>query len=177
MLKSTIPPTKGILFETNLEPATAAIDKLRKEKGFGEGEIKGFHGGINKVAVGYPYSENLIEKIQNEKEQGIPYQIKNMMDNYDFHFVTLYCSFLPDSRNKFSWARFGVDLSAEPKSNASLGNKPPIAYDMFPNEVLTEKKYKKEISFSPEVKFKLLNLVEAGITYEAKESNEFVSVH
>ena len=45
---------------------------------------------------------------------------------------------------------------------------------MFPNEVLTEKKYKKEISFSPELKFKLLNIVEAGITYEAKESTEFV---
>ena len=97
-----------------------------------------------------------------------------MMDKYDFHYVTLYCSFLPDRRNKFSWARFGVDLSAERKSNASLGNKPPIAYDMFPNEVLTEKKYKKDISFSPELKFKLLNIVEAGITYEAKESSEFV---
>jgi len=145
MLKSTIPPTKGILFETNLEPATAAIDKLRKEKGFGEGEIKGFHDGINKVAVGYPYSENLIEKIQSEKGYEIPYQIKNMMNNYDFHFVTLYCSFLPDSRNKFSWARFGVDLSAEPKSNASssnasLVNKPPIAHDMFPDEVIVAPK-------------------------------------
>jgi hypothetical protein len=94
MLKSTIPPSKGILFETNLEPATAAMDTLRNDKRFGQGEIKGFHGGINKVAVGYPNSENLIEKIQNEKEEGIPYRIKNMMDKYDFHYVTLYCSFL-----------------------------------------------------------------------------------
>jgi hypothetical protein len=70
MLKSTIPPAKGTIFETNFEPAAAAIDNLRKEKGFGEGEINGFHG-INKVAVGYPYSEKLIEKIQNEKEEQI----------------------------------------------------------------------------------------------------------
>lgn len=95
---------------------------LQMEKGSGEGEIKGFHGRMNKVA--YPYSENLIGKIQNEKEEQKSYQIKGMMNNCDFHFVALYCSFLPESRKKFSWARFGVDLSAEPKSNASLVNTP-----------------------------------------------------
>lgn len=58
MLKSTIPASEGTLFETTLEPASAVIDMLRTEKGFeGESEMKGFHGGINKVTVGYPYSE------------------------------------------------------------------------------------------------------------------------
>lgn len=65
MLKSIMPRAKGILFETTLDPATATIDKLRMEKGFeGEAEIKGFHRGINKVAIGYPYSENLIAKFR-----------------------------------------------------------------------------------------------------------------
>src|SRR6476619_3912280 len=170
MMKLSIPETKGILFETTLEPA---ISSPKMKKSYGEGEIKGFHGGTNKVSVGYPYFENIETKFQDEQKE-LPNQIKNMMNNSDIHFVSLYCSFLPDTRNKFSWARFGVDLFAEPKSTDILPNRAPIAYDMFPDQIIVERKCKRETSFSAELKLKLLDMVEPDTKYEIKNSSEYV---
>jgi len=100
MLKSIMPRAKGILFETTLDPATATIDKLRMERVWRRSWNKGFSSRHKQSAIGYPYSENLIAKIQNENaEEEILHQIKAMMNNYDFHFVTLYCSFLPGQNN------------------------------------------------------------------------------
>jgi hypothetical protein len=155
MLKLPIPQLGDeTLFEAILEPTASAVDKLVKRGDMGEGEINTVFGRENKVAVGVPYYENLISRLIEEKEE-IPHEIKQMSDIYDFHFVSLSCSFLPDTECRFIWARFGVKLSASARSEDSreLVKEKPIAYDMFPDEVLSEIKYRREVNFGPELKF------------------------
>lgn len=155
MLKLPIPQLGDeTLFEAALEPTASAVDKLAKSGDMGEGEINTVLGKKNKVAVGMPYYENLISRLIEEKEE-IPHEIKQMSDNYDFHFISLSCSFLPDTECRFIWARFGVELSARTKDSGEPLDEKPIAYDIFPDEVLTEIKYKREINFGPELKFNL----------------------
>lgn len=172
MLKLSIPQVGAeTLFETTLEPTASAVDKLVKRKDMGEGEINTVLGKKNKVAVGMPYYENLISRLVEENEE-IPREIKQMIDDYDFHFVSLSCSFLPDNECRFVWARFGVELSARSKTGELLVEK-PIAYDMFPDEVLSEIRYKREVNFGPELKFNL-GVINAGTGHEVLKSEEFV---
>lgn len=153
MLKLHIPQLGDeTLFEATLEPTATALDKLMQTKDMGEGEINTFRGKKNKVAIGVPYYENLISRLVDENE-AIPHEIKLMSDHYDFHFVVLSCSFLPDKDCRFVWARFGVELSARSKSGEP--REKPIAYDMFPEELLSEMKYMREVNFTPELKIKL----------------------
>lgn len=170
MLKLSIAKSKDVLFEAILEPNVSKVNKLLKDTG--ESEINTVLCKENKVAVGIPYYENLISRLIEMKKE-IPHEIRKMLDNYDFHFVSLSCSFLPDSNCKFVWARFGVELSAKSRSGEPLLEK-PIAYDMFPIEILSELKYKGEVYFGPELKLKLLDVVDTGIKYEVSESNEFI---
>ena len=153
MLKLTIPLSGDeTLFEATLEPTTPAVDKLVKRKDIGEGEIITVQGKENKVAVGEAYYENLISRhIAEDKE--ISHEIKQMLPNYDFHFVSLSCSFLPDPDCRFVWARFGVELSARSKSGERLEEK-PIAWSIFPDELLSEVKYMREVVLSPELTLK-----------------------
>lgn len=141
-----------ILFEAVLEPADPAV-KFAKGKGIGEDKIIEIRGKKNRVAVGVPYYENLISRFAEEGEE-LSREIKKMSDDYDFHFVSLSCSFLPDPECKFSWARFGVELRAKSKTG-TLCKERPIAYDMFPEEILSQIRCKREISFSPELKFSI----------------------
>ena len=148
---SLLPPSDEILFKAVLEPTKSALKKLETKRGVGEGEITTFRGKVNKVAVGVPYCENLISWL-TEKAIGLPHEIKKLMDDYDFYFVSLSCSFLPDNDCTFVWARFGIVLSAHSESGEP---KKSIAYDMFPDEVLTEVKYRRKVSFSPGLKVSL----------------------
>lgn len=162
MFKLTIPEVGDKkLFEAALEPVSSTVDKLSAIRDIGEGEINTAFGKKNKIAVGEPYYENLVSRL-NEKRQEIPHEIKKMMDNYDFHFVSLSCSFLPDHGCKFKWAKFGIDLTAIAKDSGALLEEKPIAYDMFPDEVLSEIAYKRVSNFGPELKFNL-GVVNAGI--------------
>ena len=142
-----------ILFEASFEPTTSAVDKLTKQKDIGEGEITTLRGKKNRVAIGVPYFENLISRLVDEGYE-IPHEIRHMSAVSDFHFVSLSCSFLPDKDCRFLWARFGVELRAESISRDRLEEK-PIAYDMFPSEVTSEVKYKRETIFAPELKFNI----------------------
>ncbi len=153
MLKLSIPQTSDkTLFEATLEPLDHTIEKLSKSMDMGEGEINAIFGRKNKVAVGVPYYENLVSRLVEEKQE-IPHEIRQMMDDHDFHFVSLSCSFRPDNRCRFIWARFGVELNAVSKESGELLEERPIAYDMFPDEVLSETKCKKDTNFSPKLKF------------------------
>jgi hypothetical protein len=171
MLQSTIPESSEVLFETTLEPPSPAVDKLREESSADEGEITTLRGKKNKVAVGLPYYENLTSRLQNLDEE-IPYEIKKLTSDFDFHYVRLTCSFLPDNDCKFEWARFGVDLNL--KRRGSVQTK-PISWDISPTEVLDTIKCKREISFTPELKFKIIqDVVEAGLKGGINESKEYV---
>ncbi len=172
MFKISIPQLEDkVLFTASLEPATLVIDKLAKRKDMGEGEIKAVLGKKNKVAIGMPYYENLISRLIEEKEK-IPYEIKQMMADYDFHYISLACSFLPDTDCRFQWARFGVELSAISKSGEKIQDK-PIAYDMFPQEVSSEIKCRKEVNFKPELKLSL-DIMDTDMKYASSESHDFI---
>ena len=154
MLKLPIPQLGDeTLFEATLEPTASAVDKLVERKDMDELEINTFRGKKNKVAVGVPYYENLISRY-NTEDQEISHEIKQMLPNYDFHFVSLNCTLLPDPDCRFSWVRFGVELSARSRSDELLEEK-PIAWDMFPDEVSSEITCMNETNFSPELKLKL----------------------
>jgi hypothetical protein len=73
-----------------------------------------------------------------------------MADRYDFHYVRLSCTFVPDKDCRFDWARFGIELKSE--NPAELVNEKPIAYDLFPREILSEIKCKREVGFTTELK-------------------------
>ena len=152
MLKLPIPQLGDeTLFEATLEPTASAVDKMIKSEDMGEGEIIEVRGKTNKVAVGARYYENLISRFSEQKEE-IPHEIKEMMADYDFHFVNLSCSFLPDRDCGFVWVRFGVELSARSKSGEPQEEK-PIVWDMIPDEVNSEIKYKRESIITPKLKF------------------------
>ena len=157
------------LFDVILEPTAPVIGKLVKE--VGEGEITTVLGKRNKVAVGVPYYENFISRLVEEKE-AIPREIEKMSENYDFHFVSLSCSFLPDNNCRFVWARFGVELSARSTSGKALDEK-PIAYYMFPDEVLSAVRYKRVVNLESGLKLNL-DAVNAGIESGSGESSDFV---
>jgi hypothetical protein len=144
-------PSDDVLFEAVLEPTSSAVDRLAKQKDIGEGEITTFRGKKNKVAIGVPFFENLISRLAEEGYE-VPREIRQMSEVSDFHYVSLSCSFLPDHDCRFLWARFGVELTAESTSE-KLHEEIPIAYDMFPSEVTSEVKYKREAIFNPELKF------------------------
>ena len=153
MLEFTLPPIHDkILFEAELEPTRAALTKLEMRKEVGEGELTMFRGKVNRVTVGEPYSENLISRYR-EQDIEIPHEIRKMMDRYDFHFVSLSCSFLPDTDCRFVWARFGIELSAQSESGELQER--PIAHDMAPDQVLTEMKCRRKVSFNPGLKLSL----------------------
>jgi hypothetical protein len=159
MLEFALPPPRDeILFEAILEPTAAALKKLEKREAIGEGVLATFRGKENRVAVGVPYYENLISRY-TEQAIKIPHEIRKQMDEYDFHFVSLSCSFLPDTGCKFLWARFGIELSAQSESGELLEQ--PTAFDMFPEEVLTVLKYRRVLSVSPGLKLNL-GIVNAG---------------
>jgi len=169
MLEFTLPPLSGeILFEAVLEPTVATIEKLEMKKGMGEGEITTFLGKVNKVAVGVPYCENLISRYIEQAVE-VPHEIKKMMDEYDFHFISLSCSFLPDTDCKFVWARFGIELSAQSESEELQGK--PIAFDMFPDEILTKMKYRRKVSFTPGLKLSL-GVIDADVPIDIKTEKE-----
>ena len=48
-----------------------------------------------------------------------------------------------------------MEINAFPKEDGGLLKERPIAYDMFPDEVLSKTIYKKDISFYPKIKLDL----------------------
>jgi hypothetical protein len=167
-----IPAQPQVHFEAVLEPATPAVDKLRREAGVGEGEINIFRGKKNKLAISVYEYGNLIDRMEHDKEE-ISYDIKKEKDRYDFHYAVLTCSFLPDNDCRFDWGRFGVELSARSITGEPLATEPTALY-LFPKEVNSEIKYKREVKTTPELKLSLFDVVEAGVGAQISSSKEFV---
>ena len=170
MLKLHIPESgEERLFEATFEPVTPSTEKLARDTGLGEGEITTIQGKTNKIVVGLPYYENLISRLVTQKEE-IPHEIKEMMDDYDFHYVSLSCSFLPDPDCRFVWARFGIELNAVLESGRKVVER-PIAFDMAPSEILSETKYMREVNINPEGKLSLsaVNLDMRGMSIKTQK--------
>jgi hypothetical protein len=126
-----------VLFQTTLEPTIPGFNKLSKEIDTGEGQVGSVEGKTARVSVGEPYFENLVLRLSALKEE-VPHEINMMLMDFDFHFASLSCSFLPDPGCRIVWARFGVELSAVSDSGEPISKK-PIAYDVTrapPNTML-----------------------------------------
>ena len=167
MVKLTIPQPKGLLFEITLEPSASTVDK--STRGVGKPEIHVLRGKENKIAIGEPDYENITSNIQSDRDTS--QNIKELTNYYDFHTVYLYPSFLPDSGCEFVWARFGIELNAKTTSGEMIEK--PIAWDMKPNEVLSEIRYRRDIKTTPGVKLSM-PLVEAGISHQVSEARQFI---
>ena len=102
-------------------------------------------------SYGNTYCENLI-CWWTEKAIELPHEIKKLKNDYDFYFVSLSCSFLPDTDCRFVWVRFGIKLSAHSESREQEN---PIAHDMVPDEVLTEMKHRRNVIINPGLKVSL----------------------
>jgi hypothetical protein len=158
------------LFEATLEPTVPVLAKLAREIDVGESEIE-VAGKKARVAVGVPYYENLVSKLSAEKAE-LPHEISVMLGDYDFHFASLSCSFQPDPDCRLVWARFGVELNAVSGSGEHLGEK-PIAYDVKPEEVLSEFKCAREVDLGADVKVNL-GPASAGVDLSRAKKTEFV---
>ena len=160
-----IPETSEVLFEATLE--TEQNDNgLTKGDDTSEGFIKPFLSRQNKVAIGLPFYENLMLKIK-DKEM-LSHEIKQKIETHDFHFLSLSCSFLPDSECQFTWARFEVELSASPSSEK------PIVWDIYPAEVITEIKQTTGIAVNPDFSFKLYNTEASAKLFTINNQREFI---
>jgi hypothetical protein len=167
VLKLGIPESEGTLFETILEPSAPEVERLRSDEGVDEGQINLLRNKINKLAVGRPYFRNLISEYRDENQE-LSHEIKDMINNYDFHYIRLSCTFIPDNDCRFDWARFGVELSSESKSQEPLSIK-PIAHDLSPHEVFSEIHYRKESEITADLKLKFVDVGIGGKTGETKE--------
>lgn len=188
MYEITIPKSRKLLFETFLEPAADTTIKL-KAMGATEGMIEAFKGKENRVTIGQPYFELLIPRMQTKGEE-ISYEIKRPADKNDFHYVSTSCTLVPDRDCKIEWAKFGIDLyaigpSSESTmtafpSDASLDSSlspsstpPPLVYNLFPKEVLSEIKVKSKHSITAGLKIKVIP-VEVGIGGSADSEQEYI---
>ena len=172
MIKFEVPEKNDeILFKEVLQPSDVSSCYLIKglDSNSYETALKLAFGRQNRVVVGKPFCQNLITRIL-EHGLEIPSDVKKMLMDFDFYFMSLSCSFLPDNRCKFTWARFEVELDAIDKKNGSILNNKPLVIDMFPDEVLNEVKFTKEISLKPNFKFDISSInAEIGKTTANKQ--------
>jgi hypothetical protein len=142
-----------VLFEATLEPNAFETKILSKDLGLSEAQIGDATGKQVKVAVGEPFYQNLTSEFKEKKEE-IPNDVSSQLDDFDFHFVSLSCSFRPDPDCRINWARFGVELSATSKSGEPT-EKRPIAWYILPKEILSQTIYQREAHFAPGIGFTL----------------------
>jgi hypothetical protein len=82
----------------------------------------------------------------------LPRLMRTMLNQFDFHLVFLSCSFRPrNDESCIKWARFRVTLL--PDSAAGVQ---PIAFDLYPRQVVQEVKRQIKVTFSPLLKFQEL---------------------
>jgi hypothetical protein len=91
MASIPIEPSHKVM-TVDVVPPNVPSDKMTKDIFTDEESIIGFREMRNRVAIGVPYYENLLSRL-NEKKDGISYEVKGMLQDYDFHFVALSCSF------------------------------------------------------------------------------------
>jgi hypothetical protein len=166
MIDITIPETSEMLFETTLEPEKQDLGSIKGED-ISEGVIQLFLSKRNKVAIGLPYYENITPIIKRERKWELSQEMRENIEAYDFHFVSLNCSFLPDSACRFTWARFEVELFTFPISEQ------PIAWDICPSEITTEVKQTQGITISPELCFKLDKTETSAKLFTVNTQKEF----
>jgi len=82
----------------------------------------------------------------------LPRSIGTMLSQADFYLVRLSCSFRPvHQESQVEWARFRAALLPHSSTGAQ-----PIAFDIYPQQVMQEVKRQVKVTLSPSLKFQEL---------------------
>jgi hypothetical protein len=151
-MKDKLNSNGNVLFESELEPTS---DKPTSDKSKNlddsEIEIKPIFRRGSKVAIGIPIFENITPQLIDNQDS-LSSNVKKDLEKYEFHMITLSCSFLPID-SIFRQAIFEIELLAYDKNN-ELSPIKPVVYSAFPDEIINPVKEQKTISISPELSFK-----------------------
>lgn len=132
-----------VLWEGPLELATDATAELAR-RGF-RGDTHANLRDLAVVTIGQPETWPLVALYSPGT---IPLPIQAKLNEADFYLVALACSFRPvHKENYIQWARFRAYLVPDG------AGRQPLAYDLYPREVIQEVKHQIKVSFSPTLKF------------------------
>ncbi len=82
----------------------------------------------------------------------LPRPIQTKLNQADFYLVRLSCSFRPvHQESRVEWARFRAALLPHSSTGAQ-----PIAFDLYPQQVVQEVKHQIKVTLSPLLKFHVL---------------------
>lgn len=143
--------SERLLIETILEPTNFTIDTLERREDVSVRMIDEIVNRKNKIIVEVPYCINITSKLAECKSE-LTLQTQKTLDNYDFYFASLGCSFRSDDNCTFIWGRLGLILGAESSVSDGLDRK-IIAQDVFPTQELKEIIYERKTCLTPEIEF------------------------
>src|SRR5712691_7697815 len=103
----------------------------------------------------------------------LPRPIRTKLSQADFYLVRLSCSFRPvHEESRVEWARFRAALLPHASTGAQ-----PIAFDLYPQQVMQEVKRQVKVTLSPMLKFQELeaSLGSAEFGFEYAEQVPLIS--
>ncbi len=122
------------------------------------------------VSIGQPETWALQDFYAPSK---LPLPIRTKLSQADFYLVRLSCSFRPvHEESRVEWARFRAALLPHPSTRAQ-----PIAFDLYPQQVMQEVKRQIKVTLSPMLKFQELeaSLGSAEFGFEYTEQVPLIS--
>ena len=98
------------------------------------------------VSIGQPESWALQDFYSPSK---LPRSIRTKLSQANFYVIRLSCSFRPvHAASRIEWARFRVALLPHASTGAQ-----PVAFDLYPQQVIQEGKRQIKVTLSPSLKF------------------------
>ncbi len=149
----TTPETiEHVLTERPLEPVSdEALDQSAREW-LSRGVKLAPQGALRTmpvVCIGQPETWKLQDFYAPGK---LPRPIRTKLSQADFYVVRLSCSFRPvHEESRVEWARFRAALLPHPSTGGQ-----PLAFDIYPEQVVQEEKRQIKVTLSPSLKFREL---------------------
>lgn len=163
-----IPESVENWIDTELE---VLEEETEIKKGGGEltGDLVLLGGKHNRIAIGRPFFQKL-----KPKNNCVATEVKRLLGTSDFHLISLSCSFLPDKDCKFTWAQLGIRLEANDRHRGTLAEK-PIAWNLFPTEVISPVNCTGGLSISPELSIKASELESSAKLFSVTSEKKWIS--
>ncbi|PWT91254.1 MAG: hypothetical protein C5B54_05625, partial [Acidobacteria bacterium] len=143
---------KSILIEGQLEPISedTSDPSVRGSTGRGTKQISPETlRDMPIVSIGQPEHWQVQDLYTPQK---LPRSIRSKLNQDDFHLVRFTCTFRPvTNESRVMWARFRINL----RPNSSPGPY-PLAFDLYPQQVVQEVRHSIKVTFSPLLKFQEL---------------------
>lgn len=138
------PLTTPTLFDWQLIPSGPTLDKSVHDS---EAQ-KALEGRRNRLQIGTPQ----VVDLRRLQAAGGARTIDFDLFDADFLLVRLACSFEPDRRSRYIWAKLSVVLKAIPESSNTI----VVAFDMYPTSIERQTAVKRKFELAPSVKFSFL---------------------